>query len=158
MDVNLIKDIDRTRRARNSSFDDLIIPENYCNLLVGLVENHASRLQRRQARQINAELGLGNTQIDLVRGKGQGLIILLHGPLGSGKTSTAETIAAYPQRPLYSITCGDLGLSPGVVESNLFEHTGVLLLDEADVFLMQRNWQDVGCNALVSGKTQISNA
>lgn len=61
-------------------------------------------------------------------------------PVGTGKTSTAETIAAYTRRPLYSITCGDLGTLPGDVEKNLLQHTKraedwdcVLLLDKADV-------------------------
>lgn len=103
------------------------------------------------------------TQIDLVRGKGQGLIILLHGPPGSGKTSTAETIAAYTGRPLYAITCGDIGTTPLEVEYNMYQHTTradrwgcILLLDEADVFLVQRDWRDVHRNALVSGKPHYS--
>lgn len=53
---------------------------------------------------------------DLVKGKGRGLIILLHGAPGVGKTSTAETIAAYLGRPLMPITCGDLGTTPQSVE------------------------------------------
>lgn len=52
-----------------------------------------------------------NTQMDFVRGKGQGLIVLLCGLPGNGKTITAETVAAYTRRPLYSITCGDLKLT-----------------------------------------------
>jgi MoxR-like ATPase len=43
---------------------------------------------------------------DIVRGKGKGLIILLHGAPGTGKTSTAETIAEATGRPLLLVTCG----------------------------------------------------
>ncbi|KAF2232372.1 P-loop containing nucleoside triphosphate hydrolase protein, partial [Viridothelium virens] len=95
--------------------------------------------------------------MDLVRGKGKGLIILLHGAPGVGKTSTAETVAAYTRRPLYPITCGDVGETPVEIEDNLNWHFRlahkwgcVLLLDEADVFLAKRERGDVRRNALVS--------
>jgi SpoVK/Ycf46/Vps4 family AAA+-type ATPase len=136
-----------------------VIPDHYKELLVALVDNHTSGLERRADKQQQQKRmeGFDNAQIDLVPGKGQGLIILLHGPPGSGKTSTAETIAAYTRRPLYSITCGDIGLEPADVEEQLEEHTSiadkwgcVLLLDEADVFLMQRTWKEINRNALVS--------
>ena len=159
MDIDLVEDIDReSAETERSAFDDLVIPESYRKLLVALVENHTSGMQRNQQKLKSKQPSL-MTQIDLVRNKGLGLIILLHGPPGSGKTSTAETIAAYTRRPLYSITCGDIGLTPEVVERNLTMHTKradkwgcVLLLDEADVFLMQRNWENTERNALVSGK------
>lgn len=160
LDIDLIQEIDRRPEARDLSFNELVIPDKTRTLLVSLVEDHASKVIARwdPKRMPDAESSL-RPQIDLVRDKGQGLIILLHGPPGSGKTSTAETIAAYTQRPLYSITCGDLGLDATDVEENLSEHTRraekwgcVLLLDEADVFLMRRNWQDMGRNALVSGE------
>jgi DNA-binding NtrC family response regulator len=148
LDIELVKDIDReSADARAAGFDDLVIPTRYRDLLVALVDNHASGLQRGIEKTKHASMSAKPTQIDIVRGKGQGLIILLHGPPGSGKTSTAETIAAYTQRPLYSITCGDIGTDPIKVEQNLLEHTRradkwgcVLLLDEADVFLVQRDW------------------
>ncbi|RYP71845.1 hypothetical protein DL771_004557 [Monosporascus sp. 5C6A] len=154
LNVDLVQPIDPNRY---SGFDDLVIPMHYKELLLALVDNHTSGLQRRKEKLKKSLVGLGGAQIDLVHGKGQGLIILLHGPPGSGKTSTAETIAAHTQRPLYSITCGDIGLEPKEVESQLGEHTAradkwgcVLLLDEADVFLMQRTWKEVDRNALVS--------
>jgi SpoVK/Ycf46/Vps4 family AAA+-type ATPase len=119
------------------------------------VDNHTSGLDDK--KNIVGP-GVPSVQIDLVRGKGRGLIILLHGPPGSGKTSTAETIAAYTGRPLYSITCGDIGVTADEVEDRLQDHTElaerwgcVLLLDEADVFLMRRSWNDMSRNALVSG-------
>ena len=144
LDINLVNDIDQeSAEARAAGFDDLVIPKRYRDLLVALVDSHASGLQRGIEKLKHANAAKARTQIDLVRGKGQGLIILLHGPPGSGKTSTAETIAAYTRRPLYAITCGDIGMTPEIVEKNLLEHTRradkwgcVLLLDEADVFLV----------------------
>ncbi|CAI7662050.1 unnamed protein product [Penicillium bialowiezense] len=94
---------------------------------------------------------------DLLKNKGNGLIILLHGVPGVGKTSTAECVAAHYDKPLLPITCGDLGLSPSEVEEKLKETFRlaqdwgcVLLLDEADVFLAQRRLEDMERNALVS--------
>lgn len=164
--TELLKDIDRRPEARDSSFNELVIPEKTRTLLISLVEDHASKAKaRHEPHNVTDAESTPRPQIDLVRDKGQGLIILLHGPPGSGKTSTAETIAAYTQRPLYSLTCGDLGLSAGDVEDSLSEHTEraaswgcVLLLDEADVFLMQRNWHDMERNALVSGKRDPNNS
>ncbi|KAH6879448.1 hypothetical protein B0T10DRAFT_496467 [Thelonectria olida] len=154
VDVNVVAEIDKSDEARVGSFEDLVIPESHRSILVGLVKN--------QVTEEKAEPGADNIdaispQIDIVRGKGRGLIILLHGPPGSGKTSTAETLAAYTRRPLYPITCGDLGISPREVELALTEHTeraqrwaSILLLDEADVFLTRRDWRDTNHNALVS--------
>ncbi|KAK0610354.1 P-loop containing nucleoside triphosphate hydrolase protein, partial [Bombardia bombarda] len=79
---------------------------------------------------------------------GLGCIILLHGVPGVGKTSTAdiECVAAHTNKPLYPITCGDIGYRPEDLEKNMEKHFGlahrwgcVLLLDEADVFLVKRD-------------------
>jgi len=94
---------------------------------------------------------------DAIKGKGQGLLVLLHGPPGVGKTSTAECAAEFTERPLFPITCGDLGASPRELEENLQKSfnlaekwRAVLLLDEADVFLQSRELDDLNRNSLVS--------
>lgn len=94
---------------------------------------------------------------DMIQGKGNGLIILLHGGPGTGKTFTAESVAEFAEKPLFRVTCGDVGTKPEEVEKYLESvlYLGriwgcVVLLDEADVFLEQRTLTDLDRNALVS--------
>lgn len=94
---------------------------------------------------------------DLISGKGNGLILLFHGGPGTGKTLTAEGVAEIAKKPLYRVTCGDVGTRAEDVEKYLDSvlHLGriwdcVVLLDEADVFLEQRSLEDLQRNALVS--------
>lgn len=168
LDIDLVEDIDFDRESRESGFNELVIPQRYRDLLVAIVDNHISGSKNihpempmisGSVEQATTYEGKGSNQIDLVKGKGQGVIILLHGSPGSGKTSTAETIAAFAKRPLYHLTFGDIGTQPEAVERNLVNHARtankwgcVLLLDEADVFLRQRDWDNMTHNALVSSK------
>ncbi|KAI8955849.1 hypothetical protein F4801DRAFT_586532 [Xylaria longipes] len=94
---------------------------------------------------------------DLIEGKGNGLILLLHGSPGTGKTLTAESVAEIAEKPLYRVTCADIGTKAEEAEKYLESvlHLGklwkcVVLLDEADVFLEQRSLEDLERNALVS--------
>ena len=98
-----------------------------------------------------------NEATDVIEGKGAGLIMLLHGPPGTGKTLTAETVAELAGKPLYRVTCGDIGTDAESVEKYLESalYLGtiwdcVVLLDEADVFLEERTQADMTRNALVS--------
>ncbi|GKZ24015.1 hypothetical protein AbraIFM66951_010513 [Aspergillus brasiliensis] len=117
-----------------------------------------AQVKRHFADRKSKEDGEGQqVDPDVVRGKGEGLIILLHGEPGVGKTSTAECMAAWLERPLYPITCGDLGTSAEVVEDKLNRISAqaeawncVLLLDEADVFLAARSKTELERNAIVS--------
>ena len=127
------------------SWKDLEIPDGHKSVVQALISTHFSKDRNK------------DTQFDLVREKGKGVIILLHGVPGVGKTATAECVAASYGKPLLPITCGDLGLKPKEVESTLYTAfqlaqawDGVMLLDEADIFLAQRTNQDVERNALVS--------
>ncbi|ETS79874.1 hypothetical protein PFICI_07403 [Pestalotiopsis fici W106-1] len=94
-------------------------------------------------------------QTDVIQGKGNGLF--LFGP-GTGKTLTAESVAEVAKRPLYRVTCGDIGTKAEVVEDYLSAvlklgkawECAVVLLDEADVFLEQRHLHHLERNALVS--------
>ncbi|KAK8058168.1 hypothetical protein PG994_008616 [Apiospora phragmitis] len=156
VDITKVEPIDKREETRTRGWKDLVIDDKYRRLLESLVNNHVSPSEQRRTQ---SQIGDGRhtAQIDLIQGKGRGLIILLHGPPGTGKTSTAEAIAAYTGKPLYAITCGDIGLGADNVEANLLKHTRlaekwgcVLLLDEADVFLARRGWNDVLRNALVS--------
>jgi hypothetical protein len=64
---------------------DLQLAKKYKDLIEALVESHEQREDTS---------GRGSTRIvDVVHEKGKGLVLLLHGPPGVGKTLTAETIA-----------------------------------------------------------------
>ena len=94
---------------------------------------------------------------DVIENKGSGLVVLLHGGPGTGKTLTAESVAEMAEKPLYRVTCGDIGTNAVEVEKYLTSvfYLGkiwgcVLLLDEADVFLEERTLADLQRNSIVS--------
>jgi len=64
------------------------------------------------------QLGARNST-DVIQGKGNGLILLLHGGPGTGKTFTAEGVAEFAEKPLLRVTCGDVGTVAEVVERRL---------------------------------------
>ncbi|MEP9413338.1 AAA family ATPase [Gordonia sp. VNQ95] len=93
---------------------------------------------------------------DIIDGKSAGNVILAKGRPGVGKTLTAEVYAEVTGRPLYSIHSGSLGITAELVRKNLeviFDRAkrwdAVLLLDEADVFVMERGL-DLSQNAIVA--------
>ncbi|KAF3017117.1 hypothetical protein E8E14_009351 [Neopestalotiopsis sp. 37M] len=136
-------EVDRIREVdwNNKAFGSLVADDDTKEMIQALVSN-----------QLAAHKGT-----DLIESKGNGLILLLHGPPGTGKTYTAESVAEIARKPLYPVTCGDIGTEPEAVEKYLDSvfHLGkiwdcVVLLDEAEVFLEQRTLNDLKRNALVS--------
>ncbi|KAL0937480.1 AAA family ATPase [Colletotrichum truncatum] len=137
LDVAFIEDVTWNHRA----FEHLVIDDDTKELVKAVV---TTKLRADE-----------NT--DLILGKGNGLFILLHGGPGTGKTLTAESVAEIAEKPLYRVTCGDIGTKAEDVEKvdkkpllGVTLISIVVLLDEADVFLEERTLQSLERNALVS--------
>ncbi|KAI4251572.1 MAG: hypothetical protein L6R42_008330, partial [Xanthoria sp. 1 TBL-2021] len=126
----------------DSAFESLVLPSDHKELILALTESQVANKDSFD---------------DVIQGKGRGMIKLLSGPPGVGKTLTAESVAENMRAPLYMMSAGDLGLDSSNVESSLSnvldmstKWNAVLLLDEADVFLEQRSAHDLERNKLVS--------
>lgn len=94
---------------------------------------------------------------DFIKNKGEGVVILLHGPPGVGKTYTVETTAISTGRPLIALTIADLGTKEEMIEAELnrwftlaHRWRAILLIDEADIFLERRQHTDISRNGVVS--------
>ncbi|EFX00278.1 aaa family ATPase [Grosmannia clavigera kw1407] len=138
-------------KQQKNIFSSLKINPKHKRLVKSLTRAH---FMKQEALKRGANLSMNQ---DIVRGKGLGLTILLHGVPGVGKTATAEAVAQTSGKPLFVITCGDLGITPTAVEESLsgifrLAHLWdcVLLLDEADIFLSKRDTSNLQRNALVS--------
>ncbi|ETS85805.1 hypothetical protein PFICI_03830 [Pestalotiopsis fici W106-1] len=153
-----IDDIISIEAQSNHAFDQLVLPPGHKKLILSQVKNHMSqRSLRYSQKQVVGSKGHAQTPQDIVRGKGLGLIFLLHGPPGTGKTSTAEAVAAYVGRPLYTITSRDIGADSESMDKRLREHTAraekwgcIMVLDEADVLTTRRSLTDIRRNTIVN--------
>ena len=123
----------------DNAFNQLVLSEQHKRSVLHLVKHY------------------GTSFSDFIEGKSGGLVFLLHGPTGTGKTLTAEAVAETLHRPLYSVSVGELGTSPDQLEEKLrsildlaFQWNAVLLLDEADIFMEARDTNNIERNAMVS--------
>jgi hypothetical protein len=126
------------------------------------------------------------TPIDnFIKDKGKGMVFLLHGEPGVGKTLAAgkcrpeiemttkhrpktnstikESIVEHFRKPLLRVDLGRFGTNAVAVEAGLskvFKYAerwqAVCLLDEADVFLEQRRNNNLARNNIVSGQAYYS--
>lgn len=134
MDIEHISDI----MWRDDALDKLVMDQQDKQIISNLVEHNEGSFS------------------DIIENKGGGCIFLLHGPPGQGKTLTAEALAEHLHRPLYSVSVGELGVDPQSLENTLrnildlvTQWNAVLLMDEADIFLEQRDEKDILRNAMV---------
>ncbi|CAE6528383.1 unnamed protein product [Rhizoctonia solani] len=125
------------------AFDQLVLKPEYKKMIKALVETHSGS-------------GDGLAK-DLVSGKGGGMVMVLHGKPGTGKTLTAEAVSEHLKCPLYIVSSGELGTEASRLEKQLHDilemtaaWKAVVLIDEADVFLEARNTFDLMRNGLVS--------
>lgn len=118
--------------------DKLVLPETHRELLDVLTTD------------------LADYSDDIIEGKSAGNVILAQGRPGVGKTLTAEVYSEIVERPLYKIHSGSLGITAESVRKNLetifaraARWDAVLLLDEADVFVLARG-DSLDQNAIVA--------
>ena len=149
--INISVDGVQPIQWNKSAYERLVLPSATKELVRALVTVRTSQ------RGVKHGLGSTGKRVDIVAGKGNGLIMLLHGGPGTGKSLTAESVAEIAEMPLYRVTCGDIGATPAEVEKYLAAvmylgttWNSVLLLDEADVFLEERSMSDLARNSLVS--------
>jgi len=123
------------------AYNKLVLPEDTKKLVKSLV----------QACRTDSKL-----ITDIISSKGSGVVFVLHGEPGTGKTLTAEAIGEELRRPILVIAVSDLGTDPSNVEIRLgtFLRTAekwdsIVLLDEADIFLEHRGRHDIFRNAMV---------
>ncbi|KAI1075434.1 P-loop containing nucleoside triphosphate hydrolase protein [Whalleya microplaca] len=126
----------------DGAFDSLVLTGEYKRLITAFVESHMKNKDMFD---------------DVIEGKGQGLIMLLEGPPGVGKTLTAEAVSDKLRRPLYAMSAGELGNSADQVEDQLemilevaAKWDAVLLLDECDVLLSKRSADNLDRNSIVA--------
>ncbi|KAM5349708.1 hypothetical protein ACJ41O_006213 [Fusarium nematophilum] len=138
LDIDLVREISWDSAA----FDQLVLPGDYKRVIRAFV-----------ATQMSGEDDFD----DVITGKGRGIIMLLSGEPGTGKTLTSESVAESMQKPLYGMSAGELGNDAREVEQSLHrvlelstKWGAVLLLDECDVFLERRSSSDLQRNKLVS--------
>jgi hypothetical protein len=95
--VDQVEEIDFAKNA----FSALVLPKEQKSLIRAFVES---------------QVKYKDDFDDVIAGKGRGMIMLLAGPPGVGKTLTAESVAEDMRVPLYMMSAGDLGLEPSGIE------------------------------------------
>lgn len=126
----------------------LVLPDDHKRMLSALVEAQDRRREQKPP-------GFDD---DLIRGKGEGTLILLHGPPGVGKTLTAEALAGSLGRPLLSIRIADLGTTSKGLEENLSQYfklaerwNCIMLMKDADTIIESRRIDDREGTSITAG-------
>lgn len=139
----------REVRFNEEAFARLVLPDARKKLIEALVLSHRGEGGSSSTRA-------RATHTDVIAGKGEGTIFLLHGPPGVGKTLTAEAIAELLHKPLYVVSMGELGTTPEALEERLLDILdlctpwgALVLIDEAEMLLERRTKDDIVRNAMV---------
>ncbi|CAG8548645.1 3707_t:CDS:2 [Racocetra fulgida] len=127
-----------------NAFDQLEMSKDKKDIIRGLVMQYSESGQMRIK------------PLDPISNKGKGCIFLCYGPPGTGKTLTAESVAEFLKRPLWTLSVNELGTNPVDLENKLrsvlevaIKWNAIILLDEADIYLEKRDIADLKRNTLV---------
>jgi AAA+ superfamily predicted ATPase len=125
---------------KKDAFDHLVLEKEKKSIIKSLITNKV-KSEKYQ---------------DFVEGKGNGLVFLLYGNTGTGKTFSTEATCEFLQKPMYNITAGDLGIDPDHMEeimNMILEYSkrwdAIIVIDEVDVFLEERETNMITRNAMV---------
>ncbi|KAK0711878.1 P-loop containing nucleoside triphosphate hydrolase protein, partial [Lasiosphaeris hirsuta] len=131
MDVSYLRPI----CPQTDAFEKLQIDDDKKSRIESMIDYH---FLQKAARSVNRDIA---TQ-DFMRRGGCGLVILIQGAPGVGKTATASAVAQAYQKPLFSIQFGDLDFRARKLAA-FFRWAErwdcIVLMDEIDVFLTQRD-------------------
>lgn len=133
-----VDDIDHVEYQENI-LDRLIIPSRYKEVLQAVFEYDQTKMPG-----------------DVLKTKHGGMIILAMGNPGVGKTLTAEAYAEHKKKPLYVLGMSEVGTSIKAMEhemrtvfTRVIKWGAVLLFDEVDVFLAERESSQLERTAIV---------
>ncbi|KAL2361844.1 hypothetical protein RJZ56_005268 [Blastomyces dermatitidis] len=135
--------------APSVGLNEIILPAGHKEMLTSLV-----RGQSPGTRGIQDNLP---DHQDIVVGRRRGVVILLHGTPGTGKTATAEALAASLDKPLFLIRVAALRGTSREMEQYLTQsfHLAerwdcIILVREADALLKSRTFADHEGNTMTS--------
>lgn len=145
----------RSRVGRCTRSDGSVFEGTYWKVTIsGDLDQIPVRIARKRApirRQIKVATRTGISTTPLGKGNYYGFTLdgdgrfLLGDFTVTHNTLTAEVLAEYKERPLYSVQCSQLGIDPETIEKNLAvilqranRWDAILLLDEADVYITKR--------------------
>lgn len=172
--VDLIEDV----KWNEDAFESLVLPSNHKRLMLSFVDSQI----RNKGLFDDVIEGKGKLRMilepiyHLLHVTGQGIVILLEGSPGVGKTLTAEARKPVPpsfklphpntpttavadrlRKPLYAMSIAELGNTPNDLEARLMmilemavRWDAVVLLDESDVFLEKRSADNLHRNGVVA--------
>lgn len=133
-------------------FGKLLIPDADRFFISAMMQDHYDKQDMQKKPQ-----STGTTRAPRVA-----LKILLHGPSGVGKTTTAKAFSAAHSKGLLTISCGDLGTDIEMIEERLLDNIRLakkwdclLLINETENLLShQEQGHSFSRNALMSGKSR----
>ncbi|OJD24079.1 hypothetical protein ACJ73_04560 [Blastomyces percursus] len=127
--------------APSTSLHEIILPPGHKEMLTSLV--------RAQSPGIRRSHDDSPYELDIIVGRRRGVIILLHGAPGTGKTATAAALASSLNRPLFLIRIAALGTTSREMEQNLTQlfqlaerWDCIILIREVDTLLQSRTRTD----------------